>query len=155
MRKFDRLVDLESCVGGEIGVSDWVVVDQARIDAFAEATGDRQWIHVDPERAAGGPFGATIAHGFLTVSLIPMLTSQAMKIDDVKMGVNYGLNKARFPSPVKVNSRLRGRFRLISMERLASTNGLQGFQLTIESTIECEDLPKPVCVAQTVSRRYY
>jgi acyl dehydratase len=154
MRRFDRLVDLESCIGEEIGLSDWVVIDQARIDAFAEATGDRQWIHVDPERAAKGPFGATIAHGFLTVSLIPMLTSQAMKIGDVKMGVNYGLNKVRFPAPVKVNSRVRGRFRLVSMEKLPSANGLQGFQLTIESTIECEGGPKPVCVAQTVSRRY-
>ena len=110
MHRYAHLADLQPLVGHEIGVSDWLTVDQARIDLFAQATGDHQWIHVDPERAAAGPFGTTVAHGFLTLSLVPQLFATAFDIDDVRMGVNYGLNKVRFPAPVPAGSRLRGHF---------------------------------------------
>ncbi len=146
---FPRLDDLRTRVGDEIGASDWVVVDQRRIDLFAEATGDRQWIHVDPARAAAGPFGATIAHGFLTLSLIAEFADAAFTIGDQRMGVNYGLNRVRFPAPVPVGSRLRGRFRLLAFEPLDG-----GAQLTTEVTVEREGHAKPVCVAESVTRRY-
>jgi acyl dehydratase len=149
MKHFPRLADLERLVGQEIGTSDWLTVDQARIDRFAEATGDDQWIHVDPELAATGPFGATVAHGFLTLSLLPVLFRTAFAIDDVRMGVNYGLNKVRFPNPVRVGSRVRGHFRLVDA---APIDG--GLQLTVQATIEIEGESKPACVAETVSRRY-
>ena len=146
---YPRLADLAALVGQEIGSSDWLLIDQPRIDLFAEATGDHQWIHIDPERAAAGPFGAPIAHGFLTLSLLPMLFEGAFAIDDVRMGVNYGLNRVRFISPVRVGSRVRGRFKLLSYEPLDG-----GAQLTAEATIELEGSAKPACVAETVSRRY-
>jgi acyl dehydratase len=149
MRRFARLADLEALVGQEIGRSDWVVVDQDRIDAFAHATGDHQWIHVDAGRAAGGPFGATVAHGFLTLSLLPPLFASGFRIDDIRMGINYGLNKVRFPAPVRVGSRLRARFRLKTYEPIEG-----GAQLTVEVTIEVEGSDKPACVAESVSRRY-
>ncbi len=149
MRRFARLAELQALVGQEIGVSDWVVVDQDRIDAFAHATGDHQWIHVDAERAAGGPFGATVAHGFLTLSLLPLLFETGFAIDDVKMGLNYGLNRVRFPTPVRAGSRVRGHFKLLSFEPLPG-----GAQLVVEATIELEGAAKPACVAQTVNRRY-
>ncbi len=149
MKHYPRLADLQALVGQEIGTSDWLVIDQARIHRFAEATGDHQWIHVDPPRAAAGPFGAPVAHGFLTLSLLPHLFETAFAIDDVRMGVNYGLNKVRFPHPVRVGSRLRGRFRLLSFEPLDG-----GAQLTVEATIELEGATKPACVAETVSRRF-
>jgi acyl dehydratase len=149
MKHYPRLADLRALVGHEIGTSDWLAIDQARIDRFAEATGDHQWIHVDPRRAAAGPFGAPVAHGFLTLSLLPHLFETAFAIDDVRMGVNYGLNKVRFPHPVRVGSRLRGRFRLVSFEPLDG-----GAQLTVEATIELEGAAKPACVAETVSRRF-
>ena len=149
MKHYPRLQDLAALVGSEIGVSDWITIDQARIDLFAEATGDHQWIHVDPVRAAQGPFGATVAHGFLTLSLLPELAQNALAIDDVRMGINYGLNKVRFPGPVKSGSRLRGRFRLLAFEPLPG-----GAQLTFEVTMEVEGSSKPVCVAESVSRRY-
>jgi acyl dehydratase len=149
MKHYPRLADLRALVGHEIGTSDWLAIDQARIDRFAEATGDHQWIHVDPQRAAAGPFGAPVAHGFLTLSLLPHLFETAFAIDDVRMGVNYGLNKVRFPHPVRVGSRLRGRFRLVSFEPLDG-----GAQLTVEATIELEGAAKPACVAETVSRRF-
>lgn len=107
-RVFASLDELRAAVGEQLGWTDWLEIDQKRIDAFAEATGDHQWIHVDPERAAGGPFGSTIAHGFLTLSLIPSLTPRLFRVDGVTMGVNYGVNKVRFPAPVPVGSRLRG-----------------------------------------------
>src|SRR5436309_288597 len=113
MKVFEHLSDLQPLVGQAIGESDWIVVDQQRIDRFAEATGDHQWIHVDPVRAAAGPFGTTVAHGFLTLSLMPEMFASAFKVSDVRMGVNYGLNKVRFPAPVPVDSRLRGRFKLL------------------------------------------
>jgi acyl dehydratase len=149
MRRFTHLIELADLVGQEIGVSDWITVDQARIDQFAQATGDHQWIHVDPVRAAAGPFGATIAHGYLTLSLLPKIFETAIAIDDVHMGVNYGLNRVRFPAPVLVGSRLRGHLRLLAYDALPD-----GAQLTIEVTIEREGGDKPVCVAQALSRRY-
>lgn len=149
MRHYARLADLQALEGQEIGASDWVLVDQARIDHFAEATGDRQWIHVDPVRAADGPFGTTIAHGFLTLSLLPHFFETGFAIDDVRMGVNYGLNRVRFPTPVPAGSRLRGHFRLLRYEPLDG-----GAQMTVEVTVELEGAAKPACVAETVSRRF-
>lgn len=150
MRVFDRLVDLKALVGQELAVSDWFPVSQQRIDQFAEATGDHQWIHVDPERAAKGPFGTTIAHGFLTLSMLPLLLETAVDIRDVKMGVNYGLNRVRFTAPVPVGSELRGRIRLLAFDDLPDG----GVQLTSEVTIERKGSDKPVCIAESISRRY-
>ncbi|MCO5101867.1 MAG: MaoC family dehydratase [Burkholderiaceae bacterium] len=150
MRVFESLAELAGCVGEEIAVSDWVEVSQARIDAFAQATGDRQWIHVDPERAAKGPFGTTIAHGYLTLSLLPMFADSAIELRGVRMSVNYGLNRVRFPAPVPAGSRLRARFRIVSVEDI----GGGGLQITTEATIEREGGDKPVCIAETVARRY-
>ncbi|MBL8287698.1 MAG: MaoC family dehydratase [Rubrivivax sp.] len=149
-RVFARLADLEPLVGQEIGVSDWLEVDQRRIDLFAEATEDHQWIHVDPVRAADGPFGATVAHGFLTLSLLPPLFAGAFRIDGVRMGINYGLNRVRFPAPVRVGSRLRGRFALLAYEPIEGN----GVQLTVRVTVEMEGSDKPACVAESVTRRY-
>ena len=149
MKTFERLADLQALVGQDIGESDWVLVDQARIDRFADATGDHQWIHLDPARAAAGPFGGTVAHGFLTLSLLPMLFETAYAIADTRMGVNYGLNRVRFPAPVPAGSRVRGRFRLLGYEAIAG-----GAQLVVEATIEREGSSKPVCVAESVTRRY-
>ena len=147
--RYPHLAALQSLVGHDIGCSQWLAVDQSRIDQFAHATGDYQWIHTDPVRAAAGPFGATVAHGFLTLSLLPSLFETAFAIEDVRMGVNYGLNRVRFMSPVHVGSRVRGRFKLVSFEPLPG-----GAQLTVDATIEIEGADKPACVAQTVSRRY-
>ena len=147
--RYAQLIDLQTRVGKEIGCGAWMAVDQARINLFAQATGDHQWIHTDPARAASGPFGATVAHGFLTLSLLPALFESAFAIDDVRMGINYGLNRVRFMSPVRVGSRVRGRFKLVSFEPLPG-----GAQLTVDATIEIEGAVKPACVAQTVSRRY-
>ncbi|MDE2611850.1 MAG: MaoC family dehydratase, partial [Burkholderiales bacterium] len=116
MKHYAHLADLRALVGQEIGTSDWVTVDQARIDRFADATGDQQWIHVDPVRAAAGPYGATIAHGYLTLSLLPHLFESGFAIDDQRMAVNYGLNRVRFLTPVRSGSRVRGRFTLRSYE---------------------------------------
>jgi len=149
MRSFERLADLAPLVGQEIAVSDWITVDQHRIDLFADATGDHQWIHLDAERAAKGPFGTTIAHGFLTLSLLPEMAAAAMEIRDTRMGVNYGLNKVRFPAPVPSGSRLRGHFKLLAFEPLDG-----GAQLTMEVTMEREGSDKPVCVAESLARRY-
>lgn len=149
MKHFHRLAELQSRVGQELAVSDWLRIDQARIDQFAQATGDHQWIHVDPVQAAAGPFGTTIAHGFLTLSLIPVLSESTFTIDDVTMGINYGLNRVRFPNPVRCGSRVRGHFKLLAYEPLDG-----GAQLTIEATIEIEGQAKPACVAESVSRRF-
>ncbi|GAP38873.1 MaoC family dehydratase [Piscinibacter sakaiensis] len=149
MKTFEHLHELQALVGQELGVSDWIEIDQARIDQFAEATGDHQWIHVDPTRAAAGPFGTTIAHGFLTLSLLPEMTARAFTVADVRMGVNYGLNRVRFTSPVPVGSRVRGRFRLTAYEALEG-----GAQLTVEAVMEREGGSKPVCIAESLSRRY-
>jgi acyl dehydratase len=149
MRNFATLAELEQLVGKDIGLSDWVEVTQERIQLFADATGDHQWIHVDPTRARAGPFGTTIAHGFLTLSLLPEMSAKAFVVADVRMGVNYGLNRVRFPAPVPCGSRLRGHFRLVEFAPLDG-----GAQLTIEVTMEREGSDKPVCVAESVGRRY-
>ncbi|MDH4053265.1 MAG: MaoC family dehydratase [Rubrivivax sp.] len=149
MTVYARLAELQALVGREIGVSDWVRLDQPRIDLFAQATGDHQWIHVDPARAAGGPFGATVAHGFLTLSLLPEMSAGAFHIDDVRMGINYGLDRVRFPAPVRVGSRLRGRFVLRDWQPLDG-----GAQLAAECTMELEGSAKPACVALTLSQRF-
>jgi acyl dehydratase len=149
MKTYAHLAELAALEGQPLGTSDWVHIEQDRIDRFAQATGDHQWIHVDPARAAAGPFGAPIAHGFLTLSLLPMLFESGFAIADVRMGVNYGLNRVRFVTPVKVGSRLRAHFRLLKYEPLEG-----GAQLTVEATIELEGAPRPACVAETVSRRY-
>ena len=149
MKHYSTLASLQPLVGQDIGTSAWVTVDQARIDQFAQATGDHQWIHTDPVRAAAGPFGTTVAHGFLTLSLVPLLFDTGFAIADVKMGVNYGLNRVRFTAPVPAGGRVRGRFLLLGYEPLPG-----GAQLTVQVTIELEGSAKPACVAETVSRRY-
>jgi acyl dehydratase len=149
MKHYAHLAELRALVGQDLGHSDWLKVDQDRIDQFAQATGDHQWIHTDPARAAAGPFGATVAHGYLTLSLLPLLFETGFAIDDVRMGVNYGLNRVRFAAPVRAGSRLRGHFKLLSFEPLDG-----GAQLTVQATIELEGSAKPACVAETVSRRY-
>ncbi|HEX6706986.1 MAG TPA: MaoC family dehydratase [Albitalea sp.] len=149
MKRFDKLADLQSLIGQEVGVSEWITLDQQRINLFADATGDHQWIHVDVERAKAGPFGAPVAHGFLTLSLLPEMAASAFGVDDTRMGVNYGLNRVRFPAPVPVDSRLRGHFKLLAFEPLDG-----GAQLTLEVTMEREGSGKPVCVAESVTRRY-
>lgn len=154
MREFNSIEDLLPLVGQEVAMSDWITIDQERIDRFAQATGDCQWIHVDAQRAAAGPFGATIAHGFLTLSLVPYLMQQALQIHNTQLGVNYGLNKVRFPTPVPVGSRLRAHFKLEQLEALSPMMGVPGAQLVWTVTIEREGSEKPACVAQTVSRRY-
>ncbi len=154
MRELESLSELEGLLGQEIAVSDWVEIDQARINMFADATGDHQWIHVDPERAAKGPFGTAVAHGFLTLSLLPMLMQQAFTIKNTQMGVNYGVNKVRFPAPVPVGSRVRARIALNSIEHLEPMMGVPGAQMVWQVTIEREGSSKPVCVAESVSRRY-
>jgi acyl dehydratase len=149
MQHYAHLAELAGRVGQSLGSSDWVAIDQARIDAFAQATGDHQWIHVDADAAARGPYGRTVAHGFLTLSLLPQLFGSAFAIDDVTMGLNYGLNRVRFPHPVPVGSRVRGHFVLQSFEPLPG-----GAQLVVEATVEVEGAAKPACVAETVSRRF-
>ncbi|TJZ43497.1 MaoC family dehydratase [Streptomyces piniterrae] len=148
-RVFGSLDELRAAVGEDLGTSDWLEIDQKRIDLFAEATGDHQWIHVDPEKAAAGPFGTTIAHGYLTLSLLPALVPQLMRVDNVKMGINYGTNKVRFPATVPVGSRVRATAKIADV---AEVKG--GVQLTTVVTIEREDGDRPVCVAESVSRFY-
>ena len=150
MKVYERLADLEALVGQELTTSDWFPITQQRIDQFAEATGDHQWIHVDPARAAKGPFGTTIAHGFLTLSMLPLFLESSIEIRDLKMGVNYGLNRVRFTAPVPVGSELRARIRLIGYDKLADG----GVQMTTEVTVERKGGDKPVCVAETIARRY-
>ena len=145
MRTFDNLEAFTAAVGEDLGTSDWLTVTQEKIDGFADATGDHQWIHVDPEKAATGPFGSTIAHGYLTLSLLPVLLEQVYSVDNIAMGMNYGANKIRFPSPVPVGSRLRATAKLLSALPIAI-----GTQLIIEATIEREGGDKPVCVAEVV-----
>jgi acyl dehydratase len=143
------LADLQSLVGQTLGSSEWLTVDQGRIDAFAAATNDAQWIHVDPVRAAAGPFGVPIAHGFLTLSLLPALLATALVIDDVVMTINYGLNRVRFPAVLPVDSRLRAHFKLIAFERIA-----RGAQIVLEMHAERDQHAKPVCVAETVLQHF-
>ncbi|MFZ6744559.1 MaoC family dehydratase [Undibacterium sp. JH2W] len=150
MREFNSLAELKDLIGQEVAQSEWIEISQERVNTFADATGDHQWIHIDVERAKReSPFGGPIAHGFLTLSLLPMLVANAIKLTYVKMGVNYGLNKVRFPSPVPVGSRVRARLKLLEIEDIKD-----GAQFTWEVTIEREGQNKPVCVAESISRAY-
>ena len=149
MKTFAQLDDLLALAGQEVAVSDWVVVSQARIQQFADATGDHQWIHLDEERARSGPFGGTIAHGFLTLSLVPAFFDASIAIGDLRMGVNYGLNKVRFTAPVPAGSRVRGRLRLRHTEAIAG-----GEQALWDVTVEREGGDKPACVAEMLVRYY-
>jgi len=142
---------LEARVGQEVGVSPWVEITQERIDTFAKAIEDFQWIHVDPARAKSSPFGGTIAHGFLTLSLLSHLSEATFSFSDRKMGINYGLNRVRFTSPVPAGSRVRARFTLQKFERIESN----GVQVTWTATIERDGAPKPALIAEWVGRHYY
>jgi acyl dehydratase len=145
-----KIGDLASRVGQEVGVSAWIEIAQDRIDLFAKATEDFQWIHIDQERAKQSPFGTTIAHGFLTLSMLPKLSDSAFELSDRKMGVNYGLNKLRFTSPVPAGSKIRARFTLAKLEDIAG-----GVQTTWNVVVERDGGDKPVLVAETLSRHYY
>nr|WP_218891236.1 MaoC family dehydratase [Actinomycetospora corticicola] len=142
---------VRAAVGRELGPGDWFTVDQSRVDGFADDTEDHQWIHVDPERAASSPFGGTIAHGFLTLSLLPHLANSARRLDGVTMGVNYGLNKVRFPAPVKVGSRVRATVTITDAEDLPG----DGVQVVSKVTVEIEGSEKPACIAEWVTRAYF
>ncbi len=148
MRTFESPTALAAITGEEIGSSEWVSISQREIDLFAEATGDHQWIHVDPEAAARGPFGTTIAHGFMTLSLLPRMWQNMYRVDGVSMGVNYGLNKVRFPAPVPVDARVRATSTVVSVEDLGG--GVH--QVTLSTTIEIEGGAKPACVAESIVR---
>jgi acyl dehydratase len=141
--------DLKSNIGTHLGYSEYHRVTQEQVNLFADATGDHQWIHIDVERAKSGPFGGPIAHGYLTLSLAPVLLAQVFQVDGVTMGVNYGTNKVRFPSPVPVGSNLRLGAKLVGVEDVAG-----GVQVTVEATFEVEGAPKPSCVAELVFRYY-
>jgi acyl dehydratase len=145
VRTFTSLDDVAASVGEELGSSEWLTIDQERVDRFAEATGDHQWIHVDVEKAKAGPFGGTIAHGYLTLSLVPMLGAQVFALETPGAKLNYGVNKVRFPAPVPVGSRIRAHAKVAGVADLPA-----GKQLTLGWTIEIEDHPKPGCVAETV-----
>ena len=149
MRTITGLDELKQATGEELGVSDWHEVTQKDIDAFADATGDHQWIHVDPERAKDTPFGSTIAHGYYTLSLAPMFTEQIFALEGFAFAVNYGLNKVRFPAPLPVGSRVRMHAKLQALEEVPG-----GAQMTVEVTFEREGGDKPVCVAETLARVY-
>ena|SRR5947209_16616200 len=149
MKTISGIEGYKALQGQPLGESEWLQVDQERINQFADATGDHQWIHVDVERAKQGPFGAPIAHGFLTLSLIPTLTGGLIKVDGVRMGINYGLNRVRFPSPVRVGSRVRASVKNLSIEDVQG-----GVQVVNEVTISVDGQDKPACVAETVTRLY-
>lgn len=147
---FKTFAECAQAVGQEVAVSDWVVVTQEQINLFAQATGDHQWIHVDVARAKAGPFGAPIAHGFLTLSLLPAFFESALEIEEPSMGVNYGLNKVRFTAPVPAGSRLRARLTLLAYQAVEG----DGVQMTWGVVMEREGTDKPVCVAESLTRRY-
>ena len=150
MKTFQTLSELAACTGQEVAISDWITITQQQVDLFAEATGDRQWIHVDPEKARAGPFGGPVAHGFLTLSLLPRFFESSFEILGSRLGVNYGLNKVRFTAPVPVGSRLRARMKLLATEPIDNA----GLQMTWQVTVEREGADKPVCVAESLVRRY-
>jgi acyl dehydratase len=145
MRVLDDLDELPGLAGELLGTSDWLEIDQDRVNRFADATGDHQWIHVDVERAAAGPFGGTIAHGYLTLSLLPYLGAQVFALETPGAKLNYGVNKVRFPSPVRVGSRIRNHVTMGEVTALSA-----GTQLTLRHTVEIEGEDKPACVAETV-----
>lgn len=144
---FSQPADLLEAVGQHLGYSDWLEIDQQRINLFAEATGDHQWIHVDPERAKDGPFGATIAHGYLTLSLANLFLPQIMEVQNVSMGVNYGCDKVRFPAPVPVGSRVRGGGEVLTAEAVKG-----GVQVVVRITVEVQGSDRPACIIDTISR---
>jgi acyl dehydratase len=148
MRTFESVAELAAAAGEPLGHSDWVTITQEDVNLFADATGDHQWIHVDPERAAAGPFGKTIAHGFMTLALLPQLQHQIYTVNGIKLAINYGLNKVRFPSPVPVGSRVRAQSSLVSVDDVG--NG--AVQATVSTTVEIEGSTKPACVAESVVR---
>lgn len=151
MREISSVEELKNLIGQEVAVTDWVAITQERVNMFADATGDHQWIHIDVERSRKeSPYGGTIAHGFLTLSLLPMLMESAVSFPTIKMGVNYGLNKVRFPAPVPVGSRLRAEMALQEVEDIEG-----GAQITWKVTIEREGGDKPVCVAESIARLYW
>jgi acyl dehydratase len=143
--------ELEAALGTELGPTDWLTIEQDRVDGFADDTDDHQWIHVDPERAAASPFGGTIAHGFLTLSLVPSLVNRLRQVEGISMAVNYGLEKVRFPNPVRVGSRIRARATVVACDRV----GENALQVTTRATIEVEGSEKPGCVAELVVRYFY
>ena len=145
MRVFTSLDEVAGAVGEQLGTSDWLRIDQDRVNQFADATGDHQWIHVDVERSKDGPFGGTIAHGYLTLSLIPFLGAQVFGLETPGAKLNYGVNKVRFPNPVLVGSRVRSHVSVADVSDLP-----KGKQLTLKHTVEIEDQDKPACVAETV-----
>ena len=148
---FDSVSGVLAAVGSDLGTTDWVLIDQQRINTFAEATGDHQWIHVDPERAKDGPFGACVAHGYLTLSLANLFLPQLVCYERLKMGVNYGCDKVRFPAPVKVGARIRGRGEVVAAEPVKG----DGVQITVRISVEIEGADKPGCVVDTISRLYF
>ncbi len=145
MRTFSTFEEIEAAAGEEIGTTDWVEIDQDRVNQFADATGDHQWIHVDVEKAKEGPFGGTIAHGYLTLSLVPWLGSQVFTLDTPGAKLNYGVNKVRFPNPVRVGSRIRATVKINGVSDVSA-----GKQLTVGYTVEIEGEDKPACVAESV-----
>ena len=147
LKTFHGLDELKATVGTHLGESDWRVVTQEEVNLFADATGDHQWIHVDPERAKDGPFGTTVAHGYLTLSLVPQLVWTIFKVEGIGMSLNYGVNKVRFPAPLPVGSRIRASVDMLSLEPA----GGGGFQEVMRVTVEREGGDKPVCVAETVA----
>ena len=150
MRVFSGAQQVLAAAGEQLGTSDWLTIEQQRVTAFADATEDHQWIHIDPERAADGPFGTTIAHGFLTLSLLPYLIFQTYQVKGAAMTVNYGLNKVRFPAPVPVGSRVRAEVRLAEAAEVTG-----GVQLVLRATLQIEGAGKPGCVADWVTRVYF
>jgi len=148
---FDSTASVLAAVGAALGTTDWIAIDQQRIDTFADATGDHQWIHVDPERAKTGPFGACVAHGYLTLSLANLFLPQLVSYQRLKLGVNYGCDKVRFPAPVKVGSRVRGRGEVVAAEPVKG----DGVQVTVRISVEIEGADKPGCVVDTISRLYF
>ena len=147
---FHSAEELRAAAGREAGPTDWITVEQSRVDEFADATDDHQWIHVEPARAASGPFGTTIAHGYLTLSLVNFFQPDLVRVAGAKMGVNYGTNKVRFPAAVKVGARIRGRAQV-----LEATDVPGGVQIVVRVTIEIEGGERPACVADTISRFFF
>ncbi len=145
---FNAPAELAGSVGRHLGYSDWLEITQDRINLFADATGDHQWIHVDPARAKQGPFGATIAHGYLTLSLVSLFLPQIMQVKNIAMGINYGVDKVRFPAPVRVGSRIRGGGELVKVEEVKGG----AVQATVRVTVEIENGDRPACVVDTISR---
>ncbi|BBZ42583.1 MaoC family dehydratase [Mycobacterium conspicuum] len=148
MRTFESVADLAAATGETLGQSDWVTITQEDVNLFADATGDHQWIHVDPERAAKGPFGKTIAHGYMTLSLLPRLQHEIYTVNGIKLAINYGLNKVRFPSPVPVGSKVRAVASLVSVDDV----GDGAVQAVVSTTVEIDGAPKPACVAESIVR---